>query len=92
MKIAIRNLSENCYVPRYDRSADGELKPASFYSSCKSLRPQKMLKHLLLYSIINDFMGALGVLNFSKNTLRVLVIAVALERLDLSIYTPSQRA
>jgi len=39
-----------------------------------------MLKHLLLYSIAKDFIGALGVLNFSKDTLRVLFIAVAPER------------
>jgi hypothetical protein len=71
---------------------DGELKLASFYSSCKSLRPQKMLKHLLLYSIIKDFIGALGVLNFPKDTLRVLVIAVMPGRLELFIYTPSRRA
>ena len=79
--IAIRDLLENCYVPRSDRSADGELKLASFGSSWKSLRPQKMLKHLLLLSIIKDFIGALGVLNFSKDTLRVPEIAVALGRL-----------
>ena len=79
--IAIRDLLENCYVPRSDRSADGELKLASFGSSWKSLRPQKMLKHLLLYSIITNFIGALGVLNFSKDTLQVPMIAVTPERL-----------
>jgi hypothetical protein len=42
-----------------------------------------MLKHLLLHSIITDFIGALGVLNFSKDTLRVPEIAVALGRLDI---------
>jgi len=47
-----------------------------------------MLKHLLLNSIIEDFFGALGVLNLSKDTLQVLVIAVALGRLELSIHSP----
>jgi hypothetical protein len=42
-----------------------------------------MLKHLLLYSIITDFIGALGVLNSLKDTLWVQMIAVALGRLDL---------
>jgi hypothetical protein len=32
--------------------------------------------------ILEDFFGAYGVLNFLKNTLRVLLIAVTLERLD----------
>ena len=64
------------------------INPASFYSSGTSLRPQKMLKHLLLNSIIEDFFGALGVLNLSKDTLQVLVIAVALGRLELSIHSP----
>ena len=41
-----------------------------------------MLKHLLLYSIVKDFIGALGVLNFSKDTLRVLLFAVAPGRLE----------
>jgi len=41
-----------------------------------------MLKHLLLHSIIKDFIGALGVLNFSKDTLRVPLVAVALGRLE----------
>jgi len=37
-------------------------------------------------ALFNDkgFIGALGVLNFFKNTLRVLVIAVALGRLGFS--------
>ena len=73
-------ISKKCRIPPYDRSADGELKLASFCSSGLSCRPQKMLKHLLLYSIMKDFIGALGVLNFSKDTLRVLMIAVALGR------------
>jgi hypothetical protein len=81
-KIAIKNFIENCCVPRSDRSADGELKLASFYSSEVSFRPQKMLKHLLLHSIITDFIGALGALNFSKDTLRVPEIAVAPGRLE----------
>jgi hypothetical protein len=51
-----------------------------------------MLKHLLLYSIITDFIGALGLLNFSNNTLRVPMIAVTPERLDFSIYTPERGA
>jgi hypothetical protein len=79
--IAIRKLDKKRYVPRYDRSADGGINPASFYSSWKSLRPQKTLKHLLLYSIIKNFIGALGVLNFSKDTLRVPMIAVTQGRL-----------
>ena len=70
-------ISKKCRIPPYDRSADGELKLASFCSSGLSCRPQKMLKHLLLYSIMKDFIGALGVLNFSKDTLRVLLFAVA---------------
>ena len=90
--IAIMDFIEKYCVPRSYRGMDGELKLASFCSSWKSLRPQKMLKHLLLYSIITNFIGALGVLNFLKNTLRVLVIAVALGRLEFSIYTPSRRA
>ena len=76
---ANRNMSENCCIPRFDRSADG---------GRVRLRPQKMLKHLLLHSIAKDFIGALGVLNFSKDTLRVLFIAVAPERLDLFSYAP----
>jgi hypothetical protein len=62
---------------------NGEINLASFCSSGESCRPQKMLKHLLLYSIMKDFIWALGVLNFSKDTLRVLIIAVALGRADL---------
>jgi len=77
-----------CCIPRFDRGADGELKLASFCSSGIRCRPQKMLKHLLLHSIAKDFIGALGVLNFSKDTLRVLFIAVAPERLDLFSYAP----
>jgi len=46
-----------------------------------------MLKHLLLYSIITDFIGALGVLNFPRDTLRVLLFAVTPERLAFFIYT-----
>ena len=41
-----------------------------------------MLKHLLLYSIITDFIGALGVLHFSSTPIRAQVLAVALERFD----------
>ncbi|WP_461247871.1 hypothetical protein [Treponema sp. R6D11] len=35
--IALSKFSENCCVPRYDRSANGELKLTSFGSSWKSL-------------------------------------------------------
>ena len=79
--MAINNLSKNRYIPRYDRNADGLLKQASFCSSGIRCRPQKMLKHLLLHSIIMDFIGALGVLIFSKDTLRVPMIAVTPGRL-----------
>jgi len=78
----INNISKKCSTPPSDRSANGELKLASFCSSGAHCRPQKMLKHLLLHSIIIDFIGALGVLNFSKDTLRVQMIAVALGRLE----------
>jgi hypothetical protein len=73
----INNIFKKCGIPPSDRGADGELKPASFCSSGIRCRPQKMLKHLLLHSIMKDFIGALGVLNFSKDTLRVLMFAVA---------------
>jgi len=69
-----------CTIERH--GADGGINPASFYSSGLRCRPQKMLKHLLLYSIVKDFIGALGVLNFSKDTLRVLLFAVAPGRLE----------
>jgi hypothetical protein len=36
-----------------------------------------------------NFIGAYGVLIFSKDTLRVLMVAVASERLGFFIYTPS---
>jgi hypothetical protein len=91
----IKYIFKKCYIPRYERGADGGnlnrtrrvkvpllINPASFYSSGESCRPQKMLKHLLLYSMMKDFIGALGVLNFSKDTLRVLIFAVAPGRLE----------
>jgi len=82
--IAIRNFVEKRYVPRSDRGMDGGINPASFGSSWLRLRPQKMLKHLLLFLIIKDFIGALGVLIFSENTLRVPVLAVTPVRLGFS--------
>jgi len=78
----ISNIFKKYRIPRYERGADGELKLASFCSSGARCRPQKMLKHLLLYSIMKDFIGALGVLNYSKDTLRVLLFAVAPGRLE----------
>ena len=75
--MAINYFSKKCNIPCSVRGADGLLKQASFCSSGVRCRPQKMLKHLLLHSIIKDFIGALGVLNFSKDTLRVLLFAVA---------------
>jgi hypothetical protein len=74
--------SKKCNIPPSDRNADGLLKQASFCSSGVRCRPQKMLKHLLLHSMMKDFIGVLGVLNLSKDTLRVLMFAVALGRVD----------
>ena len=78
----INNIYKKYRILRYDRGADGEINLASFCSSGVSCRPQKMLKHLQLHSIMKDFIGALGVLNYSKDTLRVLLFAVALGCLE----------
>jgi hypothetical protein len=52
------------------------------------IHPQKMLKHLLHFFKTANFTGAYGVLHFSNNTLRVLLVAVATERLEFLICTP----
>jgi hypothetical protein len=48
----------------------------------KDLRPQKMLKHLLLFLRDERLTGAYGVLNLSGDTLRVRMLAMTLGRED----------
>jgi hypothetical protein len=66
-----------------DRSANGELKLASIYSSGLPT-PTEDAKASSAFSHKTDFTGAYGVLNSSSNTLRVLNFAVVLGCVDFT--------
>jgi hypothetical protein len=72
----INKISVNCSVPPVGRSAYDQLKLASLYSS-RLPTPTEDAKASSAFFHTADFTGAYGVPNFSNNTLRVRMFAVA---------------
>jgi hypothetical protein len=72
----INKVAVNCKIPPVGRGAYDQLKLASLYSS-RLPTPTEDAKASSAFFHIADFTGAYGVPNFSNNTLRVRMFAVA---------------